>query len=901
MCARGVNDPYKNPPVYGHGHNHPVYPPKGPLPRPECKDPNLSVGQLFHEGDGVVSVKLTGTRCIAFLPDWVEEVYLPETKGTQEIMFAREKGQMLTLKVTWAEDMVLNEEPGPASRVFHASSLVHLVHRERQEWISLVQAETMDSIMEMIQLGMITFTQEMVDEIVAQATAAQLAAEAAQGEAENQADRSEGEADRARDEANRSRDEADRAEGYADKLDEALVEDQLLLTVVDGQTIYTHDDVGTELNLASKATIVSRMPYGPLRMGVDIQVTSTGGLELLQSFAPGSKLLIQRRMIKPTSDAEAILNVFEDRVRDDADRAEAAAADAQEAIQFVGGFWEPDVDGKGSPSPEIFEMAAGDFISAGFAGRVGVGGLSGKLVLPGDVIKAQTGTKAWLVVISGQSNGQGVSTDGAGGDYTVNDRVFVHDGDDWAVADPGNEIYFTTTGNPWGLGKQNAGWAFAKRLQEQTGDDVYLIVAAQGGQGISQWTGSGKDSPIYAGMADAIEAAIGDTPCDRVDFFLWQQGEADALQLAGTYRTALATLLQQLRSETWFPADTPFIAGLPCPDWSDATRRDRLTSEINTLNLTYDPYAFVAQNSGLSGDGDTPNGNLHYSNASIYELGYNRYWRAMWNASSNIPVTYGEPTSVVYTVERGRYVDREWAERMFISQHLVNVWRNNGATTLRASQGSLVLSAKDGTDNVIINGLSARPQLNDAQSLGIATRAWSRLYLTSSIIQPLARNFGIYMGLPETGREVFRIGVDNRIYNRTSVAVMHDAYSDGYNVLSFSGSDGSARGEMTVTYSGSGGSWRRGVANSTGIMQYFERVDTNGAVRFPLAYSDFTVASAPNMVIAPDGRIQRSTTAGVAVSVSAAPDRTGQIAVVGGQAYIAVGTASAADWKQITT
>lgn len=208
MCARGVNDPYKNPPVYGHGHNHPVYPPKGPLPQPECKDPNLSVARLFHEGDGVVSVKLTGTRCIAFLPDWVEEVFLPEVKGTQEIMFAREKGQMLTLKVTWAEDMVLNEEPGPASRVFSVSSLVHLVHREGQEWITLVQAETMDSILEMIQLGMITFTQEMVDEIVAQATAAQQAAEAAQGEAETQASRAEGE-------ANRSRDEADRAEGAA--------------------------------------------------------------------------------------------------------------------------------------------------------------------------------------------------------------------------------------------------------------------------------------------------------------------------------------------------------------------------------------------------------------------------------------------------------------------------------------------------------------------------------------------------------------------------------------------------------------------------------------------------------------------------------------------------------------
>jgi hypothetical protein len=121
---------------------------------------------------------------------------------------------------------------------------------------------------------------------------------------------------------------ADRAEDAAELLANAVTEDQLLLTVVDGQTVYTEDDEGAELSLASKATIVSILGGPILRMGVDVRVTSAGALELLQSFAPGSKLLIQRRMIKPTSDAEVILSVFEDRVRDEADRAEAAAADA---------------------------------------------------------------------------------------------------------------------------------------------------------------------------------------------------------------------------------------------------------------------------------------------------------------------------------------------------------------------------------------------------------------------------------------------------------------------------------------------------------------------------------------------------------------------------------------------
>jgi hypothetical protein len=35
-------------------------------------------------------------------------------------------------------------------------------------------------------------------------------------------------------------------------------------------------------------------------------------------------------------------------------------------------------------------------------------------------------------------------------------------------------------------------------------------------------------------------------------------------------------------------------------------------------------------------------------------------------------------------------------------------------------------------------------------------------------------------------------------------------------------------------------------------------------------------------------------------SISATPQYTGQMAVVGGQGYIAVGTTGTADWKQIT-
>lgn len=40
--------------------------------------------------------------------------------------------------------------------------------------------------------------------------------------------------------------------------------------------------------------------------------------------------------------------------------------------------------------------------------------------------------------------------------------------------------------------------------------------------------------------------------------------------------------------------------------------------------------------------------------------------------------------------------------------------------------------------------------------------------------------------------------------------------------------------------------------------------------------------------------------AAVRTSVAAAPERTGQIAVVGSTVYVATGTSSAADWRDVT-
>lgn len=66
--------------------------------------------------------------------------------------------------------------------------------------------------------------------------------------------------------------------------------------------------------------------------------------------------------------------------------------------------------------------------------------------------------------------------------------------------------------------------------------------------------------------------------------------------------------------------------------------------------------------------------------------------------------------------------------------------------------------------------------------------------------------------------------------------------------------------------------------------------------------------SMPVIVVQPPTPIELTVSSGIAngaeftpmTAISAAPPRIGKIAVVGAVAYIAVGTASTADWKQIT-
>lgn len=560
--------------------------------------------------------------------------------------------------------------------------------------------------------------------------------------------------------------------------------------------------------------------------------------------------------------------------------------------------WLPSVNGRGTPSVSLSKVRTGGKIAVSDYGRVGEGPNAGKLYRAGDVLTAVASTTPLLVVLSGQSNAQGAAQDGLGGTYRINPKVKVWDNSTgtFKVADMENEAYFTTTGNPIGNGNQNIGVSFAHRLQEQTGRDIYVIVAAQGGQPISEWVGSGTSSTIYAGMETVIQAQLTALGKTGIDFFLWSQGENDATRATGEYRRDLGTFIEQLRAEPWFPADTPFIAAQACPSWSQTTRRDYMNEELSTITKRSDPYLFVASSTGLTGDGDVAFENIHYGNASIEALGYTRFWNALWYASVDIPVAVAPTATKVFTKDDTTYASADELYAQFVKQTDLQVTRPSTQFVKIATPQSYMELASAGGDGIInFKAKLLRPNTTGTTDLGGVTLAFRRLYVSTSIVQPLNADLAILVN----GVNTWDFRANGSVRQRGSEFAFFDERAAGFNVINFTASDGSLRAQEVVTYSGLGASIRAGIANSSGAVNTYLRVDTDGNFRLPLAPS-FTTTEAPNAVIQTDGSVKTSTTAGVATSIAAAPVRTGQFAVVGGVGYMAVGTSSAADWKQIT-
>jgi hypothetical protein len=96
---------------------------------------------------------------------------------------------------------------------------------------------------------------------------------------------------------------------------------------------------------------------------------------------------------------------------------------------------------------------------------------------------------------------------------------------------------------------------FAELLQEYTSDRINVLLLAQGGTSITGWQSGGSS---YTAMKTQIQNA----KVDKINYIIWQQGEADSAMPNATYYSNLASTFSSLRAEAFCNSSTPIVIGL---------------------------------------------------------------------------------------------------------------------------------------------------------------------------------------------------------------------------------------------------------------------------------------------------------------------------------------------------
>lgn len=216
------------------------------------------------------------------------------------------------------------------------------------------------------------------------------------------------------------------------------------------------------------------------------------------------------------------------------------------------------------------------------------------------------------VLAMGQSNMLG-SRKAITGDKTKNSKVFIQNRitQEWEVADLSNIEHFPLRAQ---YNSNNLAFHFSKRLQEETGKDVYLVMSARGGHSIRYWSIWEGASPGYQFFLKEAH----DSNIENIDILLWLQGESDNLMSEANYTFEFDRLLGRIQSSPFWKK--PFVTIV----WELAETQLGLYGQntfFRTLNSDVRPWTTVSPTANLP----TVDG-LHFSGESLVEIGYNYFW-----------------------------------------------------------------------------------------------------------------------------------------------------------------------------------------------------------------------------------------------------------------------------------
>ncbi len=227
------------------------------------------------------------------------------------------------------------------------------------------------------------------------------------------------------------------------------------------------------------------------------------------------------------------------------------------------------------------------------------------------------------------------------------DNAYLFTGTDWEKASvPLNR--YSTVRKDLNYQKMNPGYTFARKVSEETGKKIGLVVNARGGTSIDQWAKGYEGSKDYDLYEEAVAQLTKAKKCGVFKGILWHQGEADKNK-SSSYMRKLKALVADLRED--LGENTFFVAGEIGKWRSSSTNINKVIGSIENN---------IGQATYVKSDGLAPiNGDLtdpHFDGYSQRVLGLS-YADAILKNIYNLPVgvaaVYSECNFEGYKVNLG--------------------------------------------------------------------------------------------------------------------------------------------------------------------------------------------------------------------------------------------------------
>ncbi|WP_226780354.1 sialate O-acetylesterase, partial [Oceaniglobus trochenteri] len=229
----------------------------------------------------------------------------------------------------------------------------------------------------------------------------------------------------------------------------------------------------------------------------------------------------------------------------------------------------------------------------------------------------------WVVQVgAGQSNRKG-NDNATSGSKTGAGEVWAWNGTAWVEAALGSEPFNTSVPTV-----NSIDFHQAHRLSVATGRPVAMILHAVPGSGIATWLPSVPGANWTAlddKVGEALTAGSGILwGKDHVDMFGWSQGENeyDLAPLYSLSQTRYPDLITGAQGASWAGPDMVFVATEILDQASGGTAYRANEEWAKVIDSGKFPRVYLASSWGLTSTGMDVGQQVHFSGASLQELGY---------------------------------------------------------------------------------------------------------------------------------------------------------------------------------------------------------------------------------------------------------------------------------------